>query len=151
MFFLLAFLTGIVINIQLICNSSLAKKIGLINATFINFFLAFVFIFIYKAVNFDLYNFSNISDIPFIFFSGGLLVIIITLLANFLIPKLPLIYSTIFTFLGQIITSLILDSIYGYQFPLSKLMGISFIFTGILYIIAYDYLEKRFSKKEIIR
>jgi|GEM_PF-1519127 len=151
MFFLVAFLTGVVINIQLVCNSSLSKKIGLINATFINFFVAFVVLFIYRAYKFDFYNFSNISDIPFVFFSGGLLVIIITLLANFLIPKLPLIYSTIFTFLGQIIASLILDSIYGYYFPISKLVGISFIFTGILYIIAYDYVEKRFSKEEIIR
>ncbi|WP_319205362.1 DMT family transporter [uncultured Ilyobacter sp.] len=150
MFFLLAFLTGVVINIQLICNSTLAKKIGLINATFINFFLAFIFLFIYKAIKFEPFNFSNISHVPFVFFSGGLLVIIITLLANFLIPKLPLIYSTIFTFLGQIIASLILDSIYGFQFPLGKLVGISFIFTGILYLIAYDYMEKRFSKKKII-
>ncbi|WP_319370858.1 DMT family transporter [uncultured Ilyobacter sp.] len=150
MFFLLAFLTGGIINIQLICNSSLAKKIGLINSTFINFFVAFIFLFIYKAVKLDTSIHFDISEVPLIFFSGGLLVIIITLLANFLIPKLPLLYSTIFTFLGQIITSLILDSFYGYNFQLNKLIGISFIFTGILYIISYDYLKKRFSKDEII-
>ena len=150
MFFLLAFLTGVIINIQLICNSSLAKKIGLINATFINFSIAFIFLFMYKAVRLDLSHHYEISEVPLVFFSGGILVIIITLLANFLIPKLPLLYSTIFTFLGQITASLILDSVYGYHFPMNKLIGISFIFTGILYIIMYDYLEKKFSKKEII-
>lgn len=143
MFYLLAFIAGALINFQLICNSSLAEKIGVINSAFINFLIAFISLSLYMVTRQEIYTSMNFSNIPPIFYAGGVLAIVITLLSNFLIPKLPLVQSTVLTFFGQLFTGVVIDRLFGYDFPMKKLIGISLIFTGIMYIIVYDYLEKK--------
>jgi transporter family-2 protein len=142
----MAFIAGVLINFQLICNSSLAKKIGIINSAFINFLVAFIFLSLYALTRHGIYTPINFSSIPPIFYAGGILAIVITLLSNFLIPKLPLVQCTVLTFLGQLFTGVIIDSVFGYDFSMKKLIGISLIFTGIMYIIVYDHLEKKGNK-----
>lgn len=144
MFMLLAFLAGVLISLQQIFNSALAKRIGVINASLINFVIASILVSTY-VILFDKtsLDFSMLKSVPPIYYTGGILGTFITVFAVYLLPKLPLIYMTILVFFGQIITGFALDKFLGYDFSVKKTFGIAFIFTGILYIILYDNLKGR--------
>lgn len=139
MYYFLAFLSGIIITVQLITNARLSKTVGMIKATYINFLVAVIILGIQVTFIKNLINFDKLPFVPAIYYLGGFLAIIITIASNFLIPKLPLIYSTIFTFLGQMITSLIIDYFIGFRFSLTKISGFVLVVIGIFSIIYIDY------------
>lgn len=139
MYYLLALLSGIVITMQLTINSELSKKIGLINATFINFLIAFIILFLPFIFQNNIESYATFTKLPFHLYLGGALAITVTLASNYLIPKIPLIYSTIFVFLGQMAASLLVDYMSGYNFSFNKIIGISLISFGILSLICFDF------------
>lgn len=141
MFYIIAFFCGILINIQLLLNAELGKKVGLIQSTFINFGSALFILILGTFTLKTSLDFGHLKNVPLIFFTGGFLAIIINLASNYLIPKLPLIYSTIFTFLGQMVTSLFIDYLTGFRFSLTKLSGYGLVILGIFYIVYMDYKE----------
>lgn len=141
MFYILAFTCGVLINFQLITNSELSKKIGLINATFINFLIATILLFIQKMFIDSVLDFTNFKEIPLIIFAGGFIGVIITVTSNYIIPKLPLIYSTIFTFFGQMLASIFIDYFMDYRFNTYKIIGLILITGGINLVVYFEYKE----------
>lgn len=139
MYYSLALLSGIIITLQLTINSELSKKIGLINSTFANFFTAFILLVFPFILQKNINSHILYSQLPLYLYLGGSIAITVTLASNYLIPKIPLIYSTIFVFLGQMSASLLVDYISGYTFSFSKIIGISFISIGIISLICFDY------------
>lgn len=143
MYYFLAFFSGLVITIQLITNAELTKRVGMIKATFINFLVAITILAVQVIFIKNLVNFDKINLVPNIYYLGGFLAITVTIGSNFLIPKLPLIYSTIFAFLGQMITSLAIDYFTGFKFSITKISGFLIVIIGIFSIIYIDYKEKK--------
>lgn len=142
MFYLIAFLCGILINVQLILNAQLGKKIGLINSTFISFAIGLMLLLGKLFFTDTVFEFDKIGTVPIIFFTGGFLAIFINVASNYLVPKLPLIYSTIFTFLGQMISGMIIDYFTGFTFSLTKISGYVLVVIGIFSIVYINYKEK---------
>jgi len=87
----------------------------------------------------DSLNFEFMKNLPIFYYLGGILAILVTLASNFLIPKLPLIYSTIFVFVGQMCGGVTLDYFAGYTFGIVKILGFVCVSTGILSLIYLDY------------
>jgi len=142
MFYLLAFISGIIITIQLTINSELTKKIGMIKATFSNFLLAVCILLVLSFFMKNSLNFDSMKNVPLFYYLGGALAISVTLASNFLIPKLPLIYNTIFVFVGQMCGGLTLDYLGGYTFGIVKILGFICVTTGILSLIYMDYKKE---------
>ena len=70
---------------------------------------------------------------PFYVFLGGAIGVSVVYLSNIIIPKIPVVYSTLLLFVGQVITGIIIDFFVMSEISFSKLIGAIIIILGILY------------------
>ncbi len=145
-FILFAFLTGVITIIQMIINSQLALRIGLFRSTqnnFIGGFLASLLLCIILGVPL-LENIRSLPSIPIPYIiGGGWLGVITVFTCNWILPKIPTIYSSLLQFSGQIITAIIIDAIRFGAFPTNRLIGAIFILAGMYYNITMDKRKSR--------
>lgn len=146
----LAFISGFMVLISMIINSHLAKKIGVFQGTFINFFMGALLttvIILFSKNSFPM-NFESYVDIPLWAFFGGLIGVIIVSISNVIVPRIPTIYTTLLIFIGQLLTGLIVDYFVGSNISIGKLIGGALILMGLLFNFKVD---KKYSvKKELL-
>lgn len=138
----LALLAGGLTILSMILNAQLGKRIGILKSTLINYFVASSLMFLPLLFTGQIKNLIHLPyrDIPWWAFLGGVVGVSIVMLSNIIIPRIPVIYTTILTFLGQMIVGIIIDILITNTFSLGKIIGISFVGTGLLYNI---YVDKR--------
>lgn len=140
MYITLALVTGGTVILGIILNAKLAENIGLTGGTFINYVVGLVCsTILYILINrgFDL-QLSDIRNIPLIYLIGGLLGVGAVMMNNVIIPKIPVFYTTILIFSGQIIAGILLDYFYLNQLAIGKVIGGVFILLGIVYNMKID-------------
>lgn len=140
MYIALALVTGGAVILGIILNAKLAENIGLTGGTFINYVVGLVcstILYILVSKGFDL-QLSDIGDIPLIYLTGGLIGVGVVMMNNVIIPKIPVVYTTILIFSGQIIAGILLDYFYLHQLPTGKVIGGVFILLGIVYNMKVD-------------
>lgn len=146
LYIFLAFISGFLVIISMIINSHLAKKIGVFQGTFINFTMGVLFTTIILLFSGDLFatTFASLVDIPFWAFLGGVIGVAIVSISNVIVPKIPVIYTTLLVFAGQLIASISLDYLYGSSISKGKLIGGAFIIAGLVYNFTVDkkYITK---------
>ncbi|SHH46399.1 DMT family transporter [Clostridium grantii] len=139
-YILLALVTGGSVIISITLNAKLAEKIGLTGGTLINYLVGLIgSIILYTIINkgFDL-RLSQITNIPLIYLTGGLLGVGIVMMNNAILPKIPVVYTTVLIFSGQLIVGILMDYFYFHQLPTGKIIGGVFILLGILYNMKVD-------------
>ncbi len=152
MYLLVAFLGGISVVISRILNAVLAKKIGVFEATFFNFFTGLVLsILIFTAM--FLIGKSPVEGVtftgfPFYFYLGGLFGLALTALSNIFIPKVSAFYFTLFMFTGQLISGMILDYIMYADFSIGKLIGCVLVVLGLGMNLQVDKKDAEKNKSE---
>lgn len=140
---LLAMLGGILTTLSMIINSSLGKKIGILQSTCINYIVGLicstlVLIFLGSSMKISI---ESLSNMPFYIFLGGVIGVSVVYFSNIIIPKIPVVYSTLLLFVGQVVTGIIVDFFIMSEISWSKFIGAIIIIIGILYNSKIDEKE----------
>ncbi|QGU94391.1 EamA-like transporter family protein [Clostridium bovifaecis] len=134
-YIILAFISGILVLLSMIVNSSIAKKVGVFQGTFINFLLGVVcaalLVFIVNR-DIDIID-KSFAGFPFWAYLGGFMGVIVVAISNIIIPKIPTIYSTLLIFIGQLFTGIVLDYFTGNEVSKGKIIGGILILAGMTY------------------
>lgn len=129
-YILLSFLTGITIVINMMLNGKLAQREGMINGIIINYLMATISSILLCAIMIkSLPSYSTIKSIPLPYFLGGFIGVLTTYMFNLIVPRVPAVYVVILRFIGQMLTSAIIDYIYLDILSKGKVIG------GILFLI----------------
>lgn len=137
MYILLAFITGISIVINMMINGKLAQKEGMVNGVIINYLMGTIAsILMCFIMSKSISPLSSIEYIPVQYFLGGVVGVLIIYLFNTIVPQIPAVYVVILPFIGQILTSAIIDYVYLYVFSKGKIIG------GVLFLIGLLYNAK---------
>lgn len=140
LYIILAIVGGCLTILSMIVNSRLAVKIGVLQSTFINYIVGLFIALILAIFTGSLNNFqiNNLNNIPFLAFLGGFIGVMVVAASNIIIPKIPIIYSTVLIFIGQIFTGIIIDYMMEGSVSKGKIIGGSLIILGMVYNSSID-------------
>lgn len=143
LYIFLAFFAGWLIVISMVFNSNLAKKIGIFQSTLINYsvglFVAGLLAIIMKN-QIDL-SLIKLNTIPWWAYLGGFVGVAIVSASNYIIPKIPVIYTTLLVYVGQLTFGLTLDYWSGLPVSRNRLIGGFLIIIGLLYNFRIDQIN----------
>jgi transporter family-2 protein len=139
-YIILAIIGGCLTILSMIVNSSLAGKIGVLQSTFINYTVGLFIALILAIFTGSLNNFqvNSLNNIPFLAFLGGFIGVMVVAASNIIIPKIPIIYSTVLIFVGQIFTGIIIDYVMKGSISKGKIIGGTLIILGMMYNSSID-------------
>ena len=128
---LLAVLGGVLTTLSMVVSSSLGKKIGLIQSTIIHYIgglIGGIFILIGMG-SVSVPSIIDMSRMPLY-------------TSNVVIPKIPVVYSTLLMFSGQMLCAIVIDAIVMGDFSWKKLLGAIIVILGIFYNSKIDEKEE---------
>ncbi|WP_195244517.1 DMT family transporter [Clostridium celatum] len=148
---LLAVLGGVLTTLSMVVSSTLGKKIGLIQSTIIHYIgglIGGVFILIGLGSKIAP-SIVEMSNMPFYIFLGGVIGVMVVYTSNIVIPKIPVVYSTLLMFSGQMLCAIIIDAIVMKDFSILKLIGAIIVVLGILYNSRVDAKENKIENQSL--
>lgn len=141
---LLAVLGGVLTTLSMVVSSSLGKKIGLIQSTIIHYIgglIGGIFILIGMG-SASVPSIIDMSRMPLYIFLGGIMGVMVVYASNVVIPKIPVVYSTLLMFSGQMLCAIVIDAIVMGDFSWKKLLGAIIVILGIFYNSKIDEKEE---------
>ncbi len=140
----LAIMAGIIITASSTLNAQLGKGIGTYRAAlFHNGVGALIATAIALATTGNLYSISNLSGVPLYLFSGGIITLAVVVGTIKLVPRIPIIYTTLSVFVGQFFIGFIIDWWMGIKFSPGKIIGFCIVFIGLLINIYIEGQKKK--------
>ena len=126
-FLLVALAAGVLMAVQGSMNSLMAKKVGLLEATFVVHLLGLLLISILLVI-FCLQNWKweVFKEVPWYIYLGGFLGVAIVYGVVYSIPKVGVANATTAIIVGQVATAMIIDvlGVFGDKMPLTWFKGI---------------------------
>jgi uncharacterized membrane protein YdcZ (DUF606 family) len=139
MYLILAIIIGVAVVFSCIINGKLAQKIGLMNGMIVNYLTGFTAsVVLFLIMKKETPTLEIFASIPVYYFLGGFIGVAILFLMNIIVPKIPSVYVVILPFIGQILTSAVIDYIYFDVFSKGKIMGGVLFLVGLFYNIRVD-------------
>ena len=140
---LLAIFGGVLTTLSMIVSSTLGKKIGLIQSTIVHYIGGLIGgIFILIGIGSESApSIIDMSRMPLYIFLGGIIGVVVVYTSNIIIPKIPVVYSTLLMFSGQMLCAIIIDTIVMGEFSWQKLLGAIVVIVGIFYNSKVDSKE----------
>jgi bacterial/archaeal transporter family-2 protein len=134
-YIILAIIGGCLTILSMIVNSRLAGKIGVLQSTFINYVVGLLIALILAVItgSLNIVKINNFTNIPLWAFLGGFIGVMVVASSNIIIPKIPIIYSTVLIFIGQIFTGIIIDYVMKGSISKGKIIGGLLIIAGMIY------------------
>ena len=115
LYILMGTAAGVITMIQMVYNSSFAKKKGALFSARQNVISGLGGVLIYAAILYPsatLEGFTHLPSVPFyLIIGGGTLACFVVSSTNIIIPKIPAVYSALLLSSGQILASLLLDNL----------------------------------------
>ena len=141
---LLAILGGVLTTLSMVVSSTLGKKIGLTQSTIIHYIGGLIGgIFILIGLGSKVApSISDMSNMPIYMFFGGIIGVVVVYTSNIVVPKIPVVYSTLLMFSGQMLCAIIIDAVVMGVFSWLKLLGAIIVILGILYNSRVDAKEE---------
>jgi transporter family-2 protein len=140
-------LTGAITIVQMVYNSRFAAYKGIFFSARQNVISGLIFasaIYLITDAKTVTHAFTTLPDIPiFLILGGGLLAIVVVSGANYVIPRIPAIYSALLLSSSQIIVSIVLDHYLYDLFSGRLLLGAVIICIGMGGNVWVDQTEKR--------
>lgn len=137
--------SGVTIVLSRSVNAKLSEKLDALQGSFFNhltgLFTSFLVLLLIGR-NEILFSSFSISTRPFIYF-GGFLGVSVVLLSNLTTLKISSLHMTLFQFLGQIFTGMIIDSLIQNSFSKESLIGGLFVLTGLFFNLIIENTIKR--------
>ncbi|WP_425456635.1 DMT family transporter [Biomaibacter acetigenes] len=125
-------MAGVAMATQGSMNSALSKAIGLSEATFVVHFSATVVILIILILGISHGNWGNYSQVPWYYYLGGFIGVLITYGVVVSIPKLGVAVATTAIIVGQVLTACLVDH-FGF-FGLEKIPFTWLKFLGLVFL-----------------
>jgi transporter family-2 protein len=134
-FAFVAFFAGVAMAVQGSMNSAVSKAVGLSEATFIVHITATLTMAIILILGLGRGNWSNFSQLPWYYYLGGIIGVIITYGVVMSIPKLGAAVATTAIIVGQVLTACLVDhlGLFGLEkipFTWLKFLGLVFLSVG---------------------
>lgn len=144
MYILLSFLTGVTIVVSMIISGRLAQEKGMISSVFVTYIIATLSSIILCFIMIkSIPSYTSLSGTPLPYFLGGFIGVLTTFLVNAIITKVSAVYVVILRFIGQMLTSAIIDYVYFHTFSAGKIVGGVLFLTGLLINATFDNKEKQ--------
>jgi transporter family-2 protein len=125
-------MAGVAMATQGSMNSALSKAIGLSEATFVVHFSATVVMLIILILGISHGNWGNYSQVPWYYYLGGFIGVLITYGVVVSIPKLGVAVATTAIIVGQVLTACLVDH-FGF-FGLEKIPFTWLKFLGLVFL-----------------
>jgi transporter family-2 protein len=143
LYIILAVLGGCITIVSMIINSHLAKKIGVFQGTLINYIVGLLstillITIVKSSISFSLDSFSKIPAWAFL---GGIVGVMVVASSNIIIPKIPIIYTSLLIFVGQLFTGILIDYLRIGFVSKGKIIGGILILLGLIYNSNVDKKE----------
>lgn len=134
----LALINGVILAIMVFLNGLLASITGPYISTLIYHLLGLLLIILISIIKRN--KFSNLKEIPLIFFLPGILSVVTILLNNIAIPKIGVTLAVGVGLFGQLVMSSLVEHFGLFEMPVNKLkkgkiLGLSIISLGIIVMI----------------
>ena len=129
----LSFSAGINIVISRTLNARLAEHTSVRTSTFFNYLIGLtVAVFICFLFGRNEMAFVNFAISPKLYiYLGGILGVCVVLLSNMTVAKISAFYLSLFLFVGQVFTGILMDIILSQVFSLRNLIGGIFVIVGL--------------------
>lgn len=124
---MVAFFAGVSMAIQGTMNSGISKAIGLSEATLFVHLSAAITMILVLMFGFGKGNFANYRVVPWYYYTGGIIGVIITFGVVISIPKLGAAVATTSIIVGQVLSACILDHFGLFGLDKSPLTWIKFV------------------------
>lgn len=147
LYIIVALLGGSSIVISRIFSARLGAEIGLVESSFFNYFFGLtgsILLGLSTGEIFQIASGISTGSIPLWAYLGGLIGLCVVLLSNALTPKMSNLYMTLFVFLGQLGSGLVIDFMRLGQLPIGKIIGGLLVLSGLCYNL---YLDQKTSVK----
>ena len=134
MYYLIAIVVGISIVFSMVQNGALSKKIGYKNTTLLNFItgsLGTLIIFIITKQSITSY--MHLAEMELLGYIGGFLAVVVVLVSNIVITKIPVIESAMLAYIGQLACGLFIDFLIGTSLSNGKIIGCVLILLGVFF------------------
>lgn len=143
LYIILAVLGGCITIVSMIINSHLAKKIGVFQGTLMNYIVGLLSTILLFAIVGNSLSFSldSFGKIPFWAFLGGIVGVMVVASSNIIIPKIPIIYTSLLIFVGQLFTGILIDYLRIGFVSKGKIIGGLLILIGLIYNSNVDKKE----------
>ncbi|BBF44385.1 possible membrane protein [Lachnospiraceae bacterium KM106-2] len=130
---ILSLLAGVSNVISRTVNGRLSDQSSVSISTFYNFFIGFIVSsIIYLGLETQGREALHLTISPDVWaYSGGLIGVFAIAIFNFTVPKISAYYMTLLTFVGQLFTGILLDSMLTNKFSFSQLIGGFFVVIGL--------------------
>lgn len=134
-FLLIAFFAGVAMATQGSMNSAVSKALGLSEATFLVHFSATLIMLVILILGIGHGNWANYSRVPWYYYLGGSIGVLITYGVVMSIPKLGAAVATTAIIVGQVLTACLIDhfGLFGLEkipFTWLKFLGLIFLSLG---------------------
>lgn len=133
MIFLIPLISGFSIVISMVQNSRLASFTSIKQCTLINFITGLLgssFLFFISGASLSFLN--NFTQLPLIAYIGGILGVIVVMLATITIRHISIISSNMLMYFGQLLMGLLIDFLRQTNLSPVKLLGCLCILIGIM-------------------
>lgn len=145
---IVSILAGSTIVVSRTINAKLAERIGTLQSTLINYIVGLMistmFLFVMKD-RFVLFTISPQLDKSWIYL-GGLVGVLTILISNIVSLKLSAFNATLFIFIGQLFTGMLIDYLIIKQFSIYQFLGGILVLCGLIYNLSIDKKENLVEK-----
>jgi transporter family-2 protein len=136
-----AFCAGLLVVLSMIINSQLSIRVGIFHSAWRNYLAglcgSLLFLFISGIPQKEV--FASIPDISPVFLAGGgILGVFAVAGSNKILPKIPVVYTTLLLFTGQVGAGMVIDYLVRDEFSIRKLMGAFVILLGLFINMEID-------------
>lgn len=131
----LAFTAGIFVILSLIFNSQLSQRVGIFHGVRRNYLVGLactLIVLFYSDFSLPEVTRSLSSINPLFLVGGGFIGVLVVAGSNFVLPKIPVVYTTILIFGGQAVAGNVIDYIISGEVSLRKIIGTLVIVAGLL-------------------
>lgn len=131
-------------------NANLAEKIGLLQGTLVNYIVGLFFASIFLLISGEpsKYSPAMLKFVPPAAYMGGLVGVAVVILSNLTTLKISAFYLTLFVFVGQLFTGVIIDYFTLGSASPGKIIGGFLVLAGLIYNLFLDMRESRKKLRE---
>lgn len=132
LYIFIALFNGVCIVMSRTLNGKLAQQRNAFYSALINHLIGFLFLTVIVLV-LNQYQF-NLTEIPLIAFVGGIIGAFFVVINSYVLPLLGVMLTSVFVICGQMISSLVIDTVNGIQNQNAylQLIGVALIIVSVM-------------------
>ena len=136
-------LSGVTIVLSRSVNGMLSKKMGAYQGTFYNYFTGFmtslILMLVLMIVGVQHINIS-LDKTNLMMSLGGIIGVFNILILNIIVPRISPVILTLLSFIGQLVSGMVIDAFVYNMFSISKILGCLIVIAGL---VIYQLSEEK--------